>query len=177
MKSQLEPLIKFPEKVSVWEGAEAIERFNRFLQGRYKWLVSGIDWRYGDYVQRIHKHFDFGPLMCEMVENNKELFSSHLSVYFTDGTFDRVLRSDREAIFANIQILEEWDKHYITEFWVFDEETGTIIEAYHEGYVTLSRPHDVSKELPPPKGLENFVRTVEDEQENLHNISSNKEIK
>lgn len=177
MKSQLEPLLKFPEKVSVWEGAEALQRFNRFLLGRYKWLVSGIDWRYGDYVQRIHKRYDFGLLMNSMVENNKELFSSHLSVYFSDGTFDGVLRADRKALFANIQFLEEWDEYYITEFWVFDEQTGTIIEAYHEGYVTLSRPHDVSRELPPPEGVDEFVKTVEDEQEKLNNLSSNKETK
>jgi hypothetical protein len=145
MKRDLEKIIAHAERVQVVDGPAAIEKFNSFLDGRYKWAVSGVDWTCGEHIERVHAHHDYASIFAGMIERHPSLFSGSFNVFFYDAQFDIVLSADREALLANVKIVEEWDDYLITEFWVFDEHTGALIEAYHEGYVTLSMPHDLSK--------------------------------
>jgi hypothetical protein len=145
MKRDLEIILKNADRLHIVDGSTAIEKFNAFLRGRYKWAVSGVDWRYGPYIERVNANCDFGPIFLGMMERYPALFGGVINVFFYDAQSDIVISGDPGALMENIKIIEDWDSYLITEFWVFDEGTGALIEAYHEGEVTLSIPHDLSR--------------------------------
>ncbi|OQW59665.1 MAG: hypothetical protein A4S17_02910 [Proteobacteria bacterium HN_bin10] len=129
---------RFPS-VSIVDAEAAVDRFNAFLSGRYAWAVSGISWPSEGHLERVHTHIDLTKTISEMMRRHP-VFSDKVSVFFADATDDIVATGARDDVLALMQFVETWDDVLVTEFWVFDQRSGACVEAYHEGYITLSLP-------------------------------------
>jgi hypothetical protein len=126
--------------ISFSDDAKARFRFNNFLHNRYRWCVSGIDWPETGHVERVDANHDFARHISGLIQRHPDMFSERLCVFFFDATHDIVAEADRDDLLAVVKFVEAWDDVFVNEFWVFDEAMGTCVEAYHEGYITLSAP-------------------------------------
>jgi hypothetical protein len=128
------------EGIDIKVGEPALDMLRSFIEGRYTWLVSGIDWRQARKVARTDysdlPHKDVGRLL----DQNPGVFGKHATLYFYDADLEVALSGEVRQLVECLADMYAWGDYFFTEFWLFDEATRALIEVYHEGYVTLGLP-------------------------------------
>ncbi|WFU05758.1 hypothetical protein QA648_21565 (plasmid) [Rhizobium sp. CB3171] len=125
-----------PGEFTIIVGESSLAIFNKFLNGRFAWAISGIDWTKSNYISqyKVEKGRDIIACLTEM--RTRHRLSGKYSLWFEHE--DAVLiTGDLKILCDMVSFFDEHPTLASTDFWIFSESTGECLEIYHEDLITL----------------------------------------
>lgn len=112
--------------------------FKRMVKPPIYWCFSGIDWEKSPFdFQENVDILDSGSLERVMQKVPWQgLKEKSYKLCFDDCGNDYEVSGPPEELWRLIPLLQTSDVIWPCDYWIFSEETGELLEIYHEGYIT-----------------------------------------
>jgi hypothetical protein len=119
-------------------GETTLDCFNDFLQGRFVWAVSGVNWQKSDAIKtvkiedraQLYKYMKDAVQSCGLVG----YYTLWVDVY--DGIS---VSGDVLELCKLVQYFDEHPSLPSTDYWIFSKEADRMIEIYHEDIITVGK--------------------------------------
>ncbi|MBX5082812.1 hypothetical protein HJB56_08570 [Rhizobium lentis] len=125
-----------PGEFTIIMGDESLDIFNKFLDGRFLWAVSGIDWTKSDYVESYKVNGGLRIIECLVNFMKTYKLNGRYSLWFDDA-YPILISGGLKHLCDMVAFFDEHPFMSCTDFWIFSEDTGECIEISHEDTVTL----------------------------------------
>jgi len=125
-----------PGEFTIVVGEHSLDIFNRFINGRFVWAVSGIDWTKSNYAEqsKVENGKSIIDCLTELIISHR--LSGIYSLWFDYG--DTILiRGELQVLCDMVSFFDDHPILPCTDFWIFSESKGVCLEVYHEDIITL----------------------------------------
>lgn len=125
-----------PGEFTIVVGDRSLEIFNEFIDGRFVWAFSGIDWTKSKYRERCEIDKEKTIISCLTEMRRKYGLTGTYNLWFEHN--DAILiAGDIEVLCNMVSYFDEHPTMPAADFWIFSKDSGECIEVYHEDIVTL----------------------------------------
>lgn len=125
-----------PGEFTIVVGDNSLDIFNKFINERFVWSISGIDWTKSNYAAQCKIGNENNIIACLTELRISHRLHGIYSLWFDHGD-TMLITGDLNVLCDMVSFFDEHPTLPCTDFWIFSESTGKCIEVYHEDIITL----------------------------------------